>query len=483
MEILPATVQPDLIFAAARFTDLLAEAGITAGSDEYRLFLPALAADWADGAAAARVDATLPLLLPPGIDSAVMQQALNISRLVSQVTLLFEQLRRVADLPLGVADYQLMLRALQRGHGRNTPQDPHALRRLCHLVWANSPIEQAIINAYFDRTVTTSTLAAPPDAPPPTDTAVPTAEPDEETPPPQPKPKLSEPTPPPLQGEAARPSTPARRKLPPVPATSPGDLLLDATPALLVQTEDREVALQQYLLVNEYLPVTRRQMKQSWRYLRRPRREGPPVELDIEATIAKISQDGFFLTPALRPRRVNKAGLLLLIDQEGSMAPFHVLARRLQETAVEAGKLGRTDIYYFHDCPPPLRGAPLPTAANPYRQHQLYRHEQLRAARPATEIVADFYGLETSALIFSDAGAARGDWDETRIEHTALFLYQLKTLGIEHIAWVNPMPEERWANTSAAAIARMLDMFSLDRHGLYQAIDVLRGRARRPFVL
>ena len=476
---LQQTVQTDLIFSATRFFGLLEEAGLTPGTDEYRLFLPALSAGLFGREDAARVDKTLRLLLPPSVDGEVVAQALAIGRLVGQVTLLFDHLRRIADLPLGVDDYLLVLRALQKGYGRSTPQDPDALKRLCNVAWANSTVEQAIINAHFDQLITAPMLPARPDQVEPT-TAVPPQDDEEKEPEkPQAEPLLPEPVPQPLQGQAARPLTPTRT---PIPAAIPGDMDLDAAPALLTPAQDHEVALQRYLLVNEYLPITRRQMKQSWRYLRRPRREGPLVEVDVEATVRQISQDGFFLTPTLRPRRVNKAGLLILLDQDGSMAPFHVLSRRLRETAVEAGKLGRADIYYFHDCPPP-QTAVRPTRANPLREHLLFAHEQLRSARPASEIMADFQGLETGVLIFSDAGAARGSWDEARIEFTAIFLYQLKALGVEHIAWVNPMPEADWANSSAAAIAALLPMFSMDRNGLYQAIDVLRGRTRRTFTL
>ncbi|MEQ9671280.1 hypothetical protein [Coleofasciculus sp. G2-EDA-02] len=33
-------------------------------------------------------------------------------------------------------------------------------------------------------------------------------------------------------------------------------------------------------------------MKQCWRYLRRPVREGIPTELDVEATVAKVGREG-----------------------------------------------------------------------------------------------------------------------------------------------------------------------------------------------
>jgi uncharacterized protein len=47
-----------------------------------------------------------------------------------------------------------------------------------------------------------------------------------------------------------------------------------------------------------------------------------------------------------------------------------------------------------------------------------------------------------------------------------------------HVAWLNPMPQLRWARSSAAEIRQQgrIAMFSLDRQGLDRAVDVLRGR-------
>ena len=68
--------------------------------------------------------------------------------------------------------------------------------------------------------------------------------------------------------------------------------------------------------ISEYFPLTGRQMKQSWRYLRRLIREGPPVELDVAATINQVSRGGMLLYPVLRPRRVNRNELLLLVQRQ-----------------------------------------------------------------------------------------------------------------------------------------------------------------------
>ncbi|MAT95699.1 MAG: hypothetical protein CL608_00915 [Anaerolineaceae bacterium] len=408
-----------------------------------------------------------------------LEQALGLIDLVQQVTLLFNHLRRYADLPLGIDEYRLVLQGLLHGYGRSTPTDPDALKRLCRLAWAATPGEQALVDSYFDRLVTQpqwpqeTAVATPPPLPEEEeDTA---EQPEAQKPPPEP----IVPEPPPLQTERAQP-------LPrqPVRQGDTGvepDWMIDVAPLLEIEGGGR-VGL--HLLQGmEYLPVTRRQMKQGWRFLRQRVREGPPVELDVPATVRRIGQDGFFLTPVLRPRRINKAALLLLIDRDGSMVPFHALGERLEETAVEAGRLGRAGTYYFHDCPPPQNRRQIVTPQNPLREHKLYQKAHLLGARPVSEIADDFDNWRTGVLIFSDAGAARGGWDDARIENTAVFLYQLRTLGIERIAWLNPMPEPRWQQTSAAPIADMVPMFSLERNGLYRAIDVLRGRSPRVFTL
>jgi hypothetical protein len=338
-----------------------------------------------------------------------------------------------------------------------------------------------LVDLYFDRLVTLPQWPQPQEADVATAISPPeTDEPEEDEPVAEPQPEQQVvPPPKPLQSELPQPLRPRsqRQQL----SQAQPEWVLDLAPLLEGEGGGR-VGLR-ILQGLEYLPVTRRQMKQGWRFLRQRVREGPPVELDVAATVNRIGQDGFFLTPVLRPRRVNKAALLLLIDRGGSMVPFHVLGLRLEETAVEAGRLGRAGTYYFHDCPQPQNRRQPVTAVNPYREHKLYRQPQLLGARPVSEIVDEFDNWRTGVLVFSDAGAARGSWDEARIENTAVFLYQLRALGIERIAWLNPMPEPRWETTSAAPIADMVPMFSLESNGLYRAIDVLRGRSPHVFTL
>lgn len=213
------------------------------------------------------------------------------------------------------------------------------------------------------------------------------------------------------------------------------------------------------VITTGYCPVTRRQMKQSWRYLRGLVREGAKTELDIEATVNQIGRQGLLLEPVFISPRVNRTELLLLIDQGGSMIPFHRLSHRLTETALQAGRWGKTTIYYFHNCP----------------VDYLYHDRDQLEAESITMILSQLAVQWTVVLMFSDGGAARGGLNPQRIELTKAFLGQLKQ-HVRAMAWLNPMPCNRWNGTTAGEIRPLLPMFEFSREGLQNAINVLRVR-------
>ena len=224
-------------------------------------------------------------------------------------------------------------------------------------------------------------------------------------------------------------------------------------------THQRTNARDRFLLATDYLPVTQRQMKQSWRHLRRMVREGMATELDVEATVQRIAHDGMLLNPVLVARRTNRTELVLLIDQDGSMVPFHSLSARLVETALRGGRLGKAGAYYFHNCP----------------VDYLYKDPMHQEAEPIEEVLRGFQRDRTAVLIFSDAGAARGGLNLERAELTATFLQQLQQ-HVRYVAWLNPMPKVRWNTSTARDIALQVPMFEATRQGLDEAIDALRGR-------
>ncbi|NES21481.1 MAG: hypothetical protein F6K41_21760 [Symploca sp. SIO3E6] len=344
---------------------------------------------------------------------------------------IFNSLRQRHGLPLGIDEYLAVLRSLEAGFGIGSRQE---IEQLCCMLWAKSEEENHLIRRLFEQMWQYQPVE--------------------------------------LENEDKRSqdSTPIDKTETPEESFSDEPLLeLETQPSLTPEpvqavqavrssTRNRELRRPRYSLLTEYFPVTRRQMKQCWRYLRRPVREGVPIELDIEATVAKMSREDILLEPVLIPPRSNRTDLVLLIDQEGSMVPFHELSRQLRETAERGGRLRQTRVFYFHD----------------YGDEYLYRHPALLDAQPITEVLAEI-GERAVVLIISDGGAARGNFDQERVESTKVWIEQLQQ-SVRYCAWLNPMPNECWQDTTAGEIACLLPMFEMNRQGMNAAISVLRGR-------
>lgn len=347
-------------------------------------------------------------------------------------------------LVLGIEEYTLILRALQAGFGL---EDRQELTQLCCTLWAKSQEEAQLVQRLLEQILA--------------DTVSQSDQSDYvESPPHLEQPSIN------TSHEQIPTSQPSQYLPAPRTRVPPAALTIEANdePVQVVQAIRRNASSYwpasrpRFSSITGYFPVTKRQMKQSWRYLRRPVRTGPPVELDVNATVEKIGREGLLLNPVLVPRRSNRAGLVLLIDQDGSMVPFHALSRQLVETARRGGQLGQTGIYYFHDFPDTF----------------LYLDSARLTAQPIRDILAAI-SQRDAILIISDAGAARGNFDSERVERTRDFLKQLKQY-VRRCVWLNPMPNHRWRDTTADQIARLIPMFELNRVGLDMAISTLRGR-------
>jgi uncharacterized protein len=216
------------------------------------------------------------------------------------------------------------------------------------------------------------------------------------------------------------------------------------------------------LSLNNYFPLSRRSMVYGWRFLQRMVVDGAKTVLDVTATVQRVTEQGYYLEPVYRRQKRNRAELLLLIDQNGSMMPFHRFARDLVETAREESllQLENVQVFYFHNVP----------ASHVYKDVYLtqpieFKDVLLRCSR------------DTTVLVMSDAGAARGYRRQERIQETTRFLLKLRQrTGL--IAWLNPMSRQRWMGSSAEILSYLVPMFQMDRSGFIEAIDVLRGLVR-----
>lgn len=337
---------------------------------------------------------------------------------------------------LGVSEYRAALDAVAGGFG----DDSEALAATLKLLWCHSLGEQS----HFDPTwqsiqaqVKAQKRRKPPF--PGTKKTQPLAQESPQT--------MREPATPPPQT-----SLPEKRPEPELSA------LPVQAPSLLMGNEERSNP-------QAYYPISRRSMVYNWRYLRRPIADGPCDVLDIKATIQQVTRQGFYIAPVYVRRERNAARLLLLIDQNGSMTPFHHFTRDLVETAQQESTLDPENVraFYFQN---------VPTVT-------VYHDPYLTEPLPLSAVLSQC-DQETSVLIVSDAGAARGYRIRERVRGTARFLYQLKRYT-SLIAWLNLMSAKRWVGSSAEIIANAVDMFQADNDGLSNAIDVVRGQPLKHF--
>lgn len=235
----------------------------------------------------------------------------------------------------------------------------------------------------------------------------------------------------------------------------PGIQAAPVRPAADLDYEPPEVSL------DAYTPLTRRQMDYAFRAIRRPAPTGPRDLLDVDATIDEAARLGFFLRPRLRRRSVDEFRLLLLVDRNGSMAPFHRLSESLVDAAVEATGAPdeeRLRVFYFHNDP----------------GDWLYRTPRLAAPVALPDALAGV-DADWSALIVSDAGAARGTPNARSRSLGPLRLLRLLGERTASFAWLNPVPAARWADTAAETIARRVPMHPMSHEGMGMATDALRG--------
>ena len=349
------------------------------------------------------------------------------------ITQLFLRLRR-RGYPLGVDEYQAALQASEAGYA----QDEAALLDLAQILWCHSrsqqsqlvPIWQDLQREAQKQKPLQENLA------------------DKEEPSPLAAKPVDEVKPQQLDPE------PLIREREALPKQEVSSLPVQA-PLMLIERES-------ILPLQNYFPLSRRSMVYGWRFLRRMVADGCKNVLDIPATIQVVTEQGYYLAPVYRRQQRNEARLLLLIDQNGSMMPFHRFARDLVETAREESPLqeDNVQIFYFHNVP----------ASHVYQDLYL-------TSPVAIKDVLGYCDRDTSVLIVSDAGATRGYRRQERIQNTTRFLRQLQK-QTHLIAWLNPMPRPRWVGSSAEILSYLVPMFQMDRFGFSEAIDVMRGVAK-----
>ncbi|MDJ0696187.1 hypothetical protein [Mastigocoleus sp. MO_188.B34] len=217
----------------------------------------------------------------------------------------------------------------------------------------------------------------------------------------------------------------------------------------------------------DYFPVSQGKLRQTWRSLIQKSSEPIPSELDIPATVIDICKQGFFskgiFTAAKTKEKETEKEIVLLIDQEGSMVPFHPFCRYLVKDWKDA------KIYYFRNSP----------------TDELYRDPKCWNGESIKSLLKKFSPERTLIIIVSDAGAARQRSVYSRYEETYDFL-ELLTPKAQRLAWLNPLPRFRWQDNTAEEIAKIdpqVPMFALEPREYQQMVQwLLYGKPVKKFL-
>ncbi|MEU4623652.1 VWA domain-containing protein [Actinoplanes sp. NPDC023801] len=380
------------------------------------------------------------------------------------------QLRR-RGLTLGIDDIAALRQVLAAGLGWSSDR---SLLNVCIALWAKSASEAEIIRATFPRvkapTWTTEETPGPAAAPTPVIGEI----------------KAGGAAAMSMDSESGRPTVPPASQ--PVissggsgPVTQP----VRGFPAMPPATGRHDATL----VTEQQYPLSARQIAQTWRGLRRPRRDGPAIELDVAETLHRYAVTGVATPPVLVPRRRNSAKLLLVIDRQGSMTPFHDYVDHLTCAVMSSARLDTITVAYFHntaghspdrqliatmDDPFSTSVDLILPAVPPLGEGHLYADDALTEPRWLSSVLRPL-PPETGVVVISDGGAARGRLVLERLLDTVALLKALTRDG-RMLAWLNPLPASTWNGATAGQLARHVPMYELTRDGMYRAVDVLRGR-------
>lgn len=377
----------------------------------------------------------------------------------------FTDLQRHPDFSLGLAEYQALLHVLEKDPNSYLAADEAAsnnLLRLCKLLWLKPNQNQQLFQKLFDEAQAAfkkeidaelnkkeETKDNEPSLDSKTDIK-PTTEPDNKT----------------------EPKTETK------PETKPNDtpdmprLYLNFQAGGGESMQAKPLIDKSLLLVRDYIPFQWRELIQIWRRLKdRKGASASTDEIDMEASVQKMNREGYLLAPIYKKRVQNQANLITLIDHRGSMVAFKNLAQAIADSATKAGIQNQT--YYFRNVPQRYNDAE--ALLYVYADRGQIKH------RPLLDILKK--QPNTAVLIISDAGTASGSYNMSRIEATEVFLTEVYKHTLK-VAWLNPMPQNRWDGSSAYIIRELTNMFEATPQGLQKALPILKGRQmpRSPIV-
>ena len=208
-----------------------------------------------------------------------------------------------------------------------------------------------------------------------------------------------------------------------------------------------------------------RNIKVALKRLRRFAREGAAEELDLDDTIRSTAKNAGYLDLKLVPERHNAVKVLLFLDVGGSMEDHVRVCEELFSAARTEFK--HLEYFYFHN----------------FIYESVWKDNRRRnSERFPTMNVLHKYGADYKLIFVGDASMSPyeiaypgGSIEHHNEEPGAVWLQRMLDI-YQRAAWLNPVPEERWAYYESIGMTRKLmedRMYPLTLKGLEQATRAL----------
>ena len=242
----------------------------------------------------------------------------------------------------------------------------------------------------------------------------------------------------------------------------------NTTQTIDMDPEEKEFEKSKFLLTQNYVPLNRRKIQQELRKFSSFSKVERTSEVDIDKTIGNVVRQGFFNEVAYKINKKNIATVLVLVDHEGSMVAFDNLSENILSQLgifLQKGKKKKDTTlktYYFY---------------NVWGKF-LFKNKPHTLYDDTDKILKGIKNRHSGVIIISDAGAARGTYNEKRINATKDMLQKLKG-NCNRVAWLNPMPKRRWANTSAERIGENVAMFEASERGIKEMVQLFKGTHKK----
>jgi len=216
-----------------------------------------------------------------------------------------------------------------------------------------------------------------------------------------------------------------------------------------------------------------RSTKVALRRLRNLTRQGPLDELDIDESIDETCRNGGEIELVFRPERRNNVRLLLFMDVGGTMDPYYEPVSRLLTALHEERGLRDFKAYYFHNCIYDLVG----TTADLYRKDAVPTGDLLRRLDERWKVV--FVG--DAAMHPSELMQPRGNINPRHESETRGIDWLWRVAKhFERSVWLNPEPQSSWQHTrTTEIISRLFPMYPLSVDGIGEAVGSLVGSRPR----